>query len=65
MLQFEIFDFTLAEIVAYFQNDIVVAVVWAANPDAVIVAGLLILIGFALSMRLLSKFPIALLLSLG
>ncbi len=117
MLQFGVFDLTLAEIVAYFQNDVVVAwvligsgvlaaawllenitdpipllgtifdglvaistylgffvgildmcvgyVVWAANPDAVIVAGLLILIGFALSMRLLSKFPIALLLSLG
>jgi len=117
MLQFEIFDLTLAEIVAYFQNDVVIAwvligsgalaaawllenitdpipllgtifdglvaistylgffvgildmcvgyVVWAANPNAVIVAGLLILIGFALSMRLLSKFPIALLLSLG
>ena len=117
MLQFGVFDLTLAEIVAYFQNDIVVAwvligsgvlaaawllenitdpipllgtifdglvaistylgffvgildmcvgyVVWAANPNAVIVAGLLIIIGFSLSMRLLSKFPIALLLSLG
>lgn len=117
MLQFEVFDLTLAEIVAYFQNDAVVAwvligsgvlaaawllenitdpipllgtifdglmaigtylgffvgildmcvgyVVWAANPNAWIVAGLLIIIGFSLSMRLLSKFPIALLLSLG
>ncbi|MHA2378812.1 MAG: hypothetical protein ACXADS_06030 [Candidatus Thorarchaeota archaeon] len=117
MLQLEFLDLTLDEIVAYFQNDAVVAwvligsgvlaaawllenitdpipllgtifdglvaistylgffvgildmlvgyVVYAANPGAVIVAGILILAGFALSMRLLSKFPIALLLALG
>ncbi len=117
MLQLEFLDLTLDEIVAYFQNDIVVAwvligsgilaaawllenitdpvpllgtifdglvaistylgffvgildmlvgyVVYAANPDAIIVAGVLILAGFALSMRLLSKFPIALVLALG
>ncbi|MHA2601931.1 MAG: hypothetical protein AM324_007365 [Candidatus Thorarchaeota archaeon SMTZ1-83] len=117
MLQLEFLDLTLDEIVAFFQNDQVVAwvligsgvlaaawllenitdpvpllgtifdglvaistylgffvgildmcvgyVVYAANPDAIIVAGVLILAGFALSMRLLSKFPIALLLSLG
>jgi len=117
MLQFGVFDLTLAEIVAFFQNDVVVAwvligsgilaamwllenitdpipllgtifdglmalstylgffvgildmcvgyVVWAANPNASIVAGVLIIVGFSLTMRLLSKFPIALLLSLG
>jgi hypothetical protein len=117
MLQLEFLDLTLDEIVAFFQNDQVVAwvligtgvlaaawllenitdpvpllgtifdglvaistylgffvgildmcvgyVVYAANPDAIIVAGILILAGFALSMRLLSKFPIALLLALG
>jgi hypothetical protein len=46
--------------------DIVVGyVVWSTNPTATIVAGMLVLAGFSLSMRLLSKFPIALLLALG
>ena len=46
--------------------DIIVGyVVWSTNPTATIVAGMLILAGFSLSMRLLSKFPIALVLALG
>ncbi|NHJ12865.1 MAG: hypothetical protein EAX95_04275 [Candidatus Thorarchaeota archaeon] len=46
--------------------DIVVGyVVWSTNPTATIVAGMLVLAGFSLSMRLLSKFPIALVLALG
>ena len=46
--------------------DIIVGyVVWSTNPTATIVAGMLVLAGFSLSMRLLSKFPIALLLALG
>ncbi len=35
-------------------------VVYVTFPDAVIVAGILILAGFALTMRVLSKFPLAL-----
>lgn len=46
--------------------DIVVGyVVWSTNPTATIVAGMLVLAGFSLTMRLLSKFPIALMLALG
>ena len=33
-------------------------VVWVTQPDAVIVAGVLILAGFSLTMRILSKFPL-------
>ncbi len=46
--------------------DIIVGyVVWSTNPTATIVAGMLVLAGFSLTMRLLSKFPIALMLALG
>lgn len=34
-------------------------VVWTVQPDAAIVAGVLILMGFTLVMRILSKFPLA------
>ncbi len=40
-------------------------VVWVTNPGGVIVAGVLIVIGFSLVMRLLSKFPIAFLFAAG
>lgn len=40
-------------------------VVWATNPGGTIVAVVLVITGFALVMRLLSKFPLALLFALG
>ena len=40
-------------------------VVWTVQPDAVIVAGILILMGFSLVMRVLSKFPLALVFALA
>jgi hypothetical protein len=40
-------------------------VVWTVAPDAVIVAGVLILMGFSLVMRVLSKFPLALVFALA
>jgi len=112
MLQIPILDWTLADIMAFFQNDWVLAwvlilsggllaiwllenitdpipilgsifdllvhvgtflgffvgildifvgyVVWTVQPGATIVAGVLILMGFTLVMRVLSKFPLAL-----
>ncbi len=112
MLQIPILDWTLADIMAFFQNDWVLAwvlilsggllaiwllenitdpipilgsifdllvhvgtflgffvgildifvgyVVWTVQPAATIVAGVLILMGFTLVMRVLSKFPLAL-----
>ncbi|MBD3407666.1 MAG: hypothetical protein GF411_16230 [Candidatus Lokiarchaeota archaeon] len=35
-------------------------VVWATNPDGIIVAAVLVITGFSLVMRLLDKFPLAL-----
>ncbi|TXT55815.1 MAG: conserved membrane protein of unknown function [Candidatus Thorarchaeota archaeon] len=35
-------------------------VVWATNPEGIIVAAVLVITGFSLVMRLLSKFPLAL-----
>jgi hypothetical protein len=112
MLQIPILDWTLADIMAFFQNDWILAwvlilsggllaiwllenitdpipllgsifdllvhvgtflgffvgildifvgyVVWTVQPGAAIVAGVLILMGFTLVMRVLSKFPLAL-----
>lgn len=40
-------------------------VVWVTQPDAVIVAGVLILAGFSLTMRILSKFPLGLVFALA
>jgi hypothetical protein len=40
-------------------------VVWTAQPGATIVAGVLILMGFSLVMRVLSKFPLALVFALA
>ncbi|MGY5871387.1 MAG: hypothetical protein RTV72_03990 [Candidatus Thorarchaeota archaeon] len=40
-------------------------VVWTVQPGAVIVAGILILMGFSLVMRVLSKFPLALVFALA
>jgi len=40
-------------------------VVWTVQPDAIIVAGILILMGFSLVMRVLSKFPLALVFALA
>ena len=117
MLQIPFFDWTLADIMLYFQNDQVVAwvlilsggllaiwllekitdpipllgtiidglvhigtfigffvgvldlfvgyVVWTVQPGAIIVAGILILMGFSLVMRILSKFPLALIFALA
>jgi len=117
MLQIPILDWTLADIMLYFQNDQVVAwvlilsggllaiwllekitdpipllgtiidglvhigtfigffvgildlfvgyVVWTVQPGAIIVAGILVLMGFSLVMRILSKFPLALIFSLA
>lgn len=117
MLQIPILDWTLADIMLFFQNDWVVAwvlilsggllaiwllenitdpipllgtifdglmflgtyigffvgildifvgyVVWTVQPGAVIVAGILILMGFSLVMRILSKFPLALIFALA
>ena len=39
-------------------NILVGYVVWVTQPNAVIVAGVLILAGFSLTMRILSKFPL-------
>lgn len=115
MLQIPIIDWTLADIMLYFQNDWILAwvlilsggllaiwllenitdpiplvgtifdvlvhigtfvgffvgildifvgyVVWTVQPEAIIVAGILILMGFSLVMRILSKFPLALIFS--
>ncbi len=117
MLQIPFFDWTLGDIMLYFQNDWILAwvlilsggllaiwllenitdpipllgtifdglvhigtfigffvgildifvgyVVWTVQPSAVIVAGILILMGFSLVMRVLSKFPLALIFSLA
>ncbi|TFG34325.1 hypothetical protein EU527_03760 [Candidatus Thorarchaeota archaeon] len=117
MLQIPILDWTLADIMLYFQNDWILAwvlilsggllaiwllenitdpipligtlfdglvligtyigffvgildifvgyVVWTMQPGAVIVAGVLILMGFSLVMRVLSKFPLALVFALA
>jgi hypothetical protein len=117
MLQIPFLDWTLPEIMAYFQDDWILAwvlilsggllaiwllenitdpipllgtifdglvaigtylgffvgildifvgyVVWSVQPDAVIVAGVLILMGFSLVMRILSKFPLAFLFALA
>lgn len=117
MLQIPFLDWTLPEIMAYFQDDWILAwvlilsggllaiwllenitdpipllgtifdglvaigtylgffvgildifvgyVVWHVQPGAVIVAGVLILMGFSLVMRILSKFPLALLFALA
>lgn len=117
MLQIPFFDYTLADIMLFFQNDWVLAwvlilsggllaiwllenitdpipllgsifdvlvhvgtfigffvgildifvgyVVWTVQPGAVIVAGVLILMGFTLVMRVLSKFPLALVFALA
>ncbi len=40
-------------------------VVWSVQPDAIIVAGVLVLMGFSLVMRVLSKFPLALVFALA
>nr|KXH72261.1 MAG: hypothetical protein AM325_01945 [Candidatus Thorarchaeota archaeon SMTZ1-45] len=40
-------------------------VVWTVQPDAIIVAGILVLMGFSLVMRILSKFPLALVFALA
>ena len=40
-------------------------VVWTVQPDAAIVAGVLILMGFTLVMRILAKFPLALVFAAG
>ena len=40
-------------------------VVWTVQPDAAIVAGVLILMGFTLVMRVLAKFPLAMVFALG
>ena len=40
-------------------------VVWTAVPGATIVAGVLVLMGFSLVMRILSKFPLALVFAAG
>ena len=40
-------------------------VVWTVQPDAAIVAGVLILMGFTLVMRVLAKFPLAIVFALG
>lgn len=40
-------------------------VVYTTQPDAIIVAGILILMGFSLVMRVLSKFPLALVFALA
>ena len=40
-------------------------VVWTTQPDAIIVSGILVLMGFSLVMRILSKFPLALVFALA
>ncbi|NHI88372.1 MAG: hypothetical protein EAX87_02545 [Candidatus Thorarchaeota archaeon] len=40
-------------------------VVWTTQPDAIIVSGVLVLMGFSLVMRILSKFPLALIFALA
>ena len=117
MLQIPFLDWTLADIMLYFQNDWILAwvlilsggllaiwllenitdpmpllgtifdglvvigtylgffvgildifvgyVVYTVQPGAVIVAGVLILMGFSLAMRVLSKFPLALIFALA
>jgi hypothetical protein len=117
MLQIPFLDWTLPEIMAFFQNDWILAwvlilsggllaiwllenitdpipllgtifdflvkigtyigffvgildmfvgyVVWSEQPGATIIAGVLILMGFSLVMRVLSKFPLALLFALA
>lgn len=40
-------------------------VVWTVQPDAAIVAGVLILMGFTLVMRILAKFPLAIVFAAG
>lgn len=116
-MQIPILDFTLADIMVFFQNDWILAwviilsggllalwllenitdpipllgsifdllvhvgtyigffigildifvgyVVWTVQPDAAIVAGILILMGFTLVMRVLAKFPLAIVFAAG
>ena len=40
-------------------------VIWTVQPDAVIVAGILVLMGFTLVMRILAKFPLAIVFAAG
>jgi hypothetical protein len=40
-------------------------VVWTTQPDAILVSGILVLMGFCLVMRILSKFPLALVFALA
>jgi hypothetical protein len=40
-------------------------VVWTTQPDAIVVSGILVLMGFCLVMRILSKFPLALVFALA